>query len=84
VTGVEPGGGQLGESRLGEFHAIKLEKRRGDGVKAEGIAFLQDDTGKRAPDLDDERFGHVMDHGLNLLVDLEMVTIRRLSNGPRC
>jgi hypothetical protein len=84
VTIVEPRRGQFGKTRLGEFRAIELEKRRGDGMEAKGIAFLQHDTGKLAPDLDDEWFVHMLDHGLNLLVDVEMVTIRRLSNRWRC
>ena len=59
-----------------------------EGVVAQKSS-VQDDTRKLAPYLDDERlargeFGHVMDHGLNLLVDVEMVTIRRLGNGRRC
>jgi hypothetical protein len=53
-------------------------------MEAEGIAFLQDNAGKLAPHFDDIRiseggFGHGMDHGLNLLFGVEMVTIRRLT-----
>jgi hypothetical protein len=62
---------QAGEARLGELGAIELEERRGNGVEAEGIAFLQNDAGKLAPDFDDEGFGQVMldsllDHGADL------------------
>jgi len=58
-------------------------------MEAEGIAFLQDNAGKLAPHFDDIRiseggFGHGMDHGLNLLFGVEMVTIRRLRNGGGC
>jgi hypothetical protein len=68
---IESRRGQLGESGLGERCAVQLEKRRGNGVEAEGIAFLQDNAGKLAPDFDDEGFGQVMldsllDHGADL------------------
>jgi hypothetical protein len=49
---------------LRELRSIELEERRGNGMEAEGITFLQYDAGKLAPDLDDEGFGHVLDHGL--------------------
>ena len=68
---IEPRRGQPGEAGLGELRAIELEERRGNGVEAEGIAFLQNDAGKLAPDFDDEGFGQVMldsvlDHGADL------------------
>jgi hypothetical protein len=68
---VEPRRRQPGEPGLGELCAIELEERRSNRVKAKGIAFLQDDAGKLAPDLDDEGFGQVMldsvlDHGADL------------------
>jgi hypothetical protein len=62
---------QPGEAGLGELRAVQLEERRSNGVKAKGIAFLQNDAGKLTPDLDDEGFGQVMldsvlDHGADL------------------
>jgi hypothetical protein len=62
---------QPGEAGLGERSTIEFEERRGNGVEAEGIAVLQDDAGKLAPDFDDEGFGEVMldslfDHGADL------------------
>jgi hypothetical protein len=68
---IEPGRRQPGEAGLGELRAVELEERRGNGVEAEGIAFLQNDAGKLSPDLDDEGFGQVMldgvfDHGADL------------------
>ena len=70
---IEPRRRQPGEAGLGELRAIELEERRGNGVEAEGIAFLQNDAGKLAPDFDDEGFGQVMldsvlDHGADLPV----------------
>jgi hypothetical protein len=68
---VEPSRGQPGEAGLGELRAIELEERRGNGMEAEGIAFLQNNAGKLAPDFDDEGFGQMMldsllDHGADL------------------
>jgi hypothetical protein len=65
---VEPGGGEAGEAGLGERRAIELEERRGNGVEAEGIAFLQDNASKLAPDFDDEGFvmDSLLDHGADL------------------
>jgi hypothetical protein len=62
---VEPRRRQPGKAGLGELRAVELEERRGDGMEAEGIALLQDDTGKLAPDFDDKRFvlDSVLDHG---------------------
>jgi hypothetical protein len=59
---------QPGEAWLGELGAIELEERRGDGMEAESIALLQDDTGKPAPNFDDERLVIVslLDHGADL------------------
>jgi len=84
VTVVELRRRELGKAGLGEFDAVEFEERRCDGMEAEGIAFLQDNAGKLAPNFDDEGLGHRMDHGLNLLFEVEMVTIRRLSNGGGC
>jgi len=86
---IESRRGQPGEAGLGERCAIELEERRGNGMEAEGIALLQDDTGKLAPDFDDEGFGQVMldslfDHGLISLVLIDMVTSRRKGNGGAC
>jgi hypothetical protein len=53
---IEPRRGQPGEARLGELRAVEFEERRSNGVEAEGIAFLEDDAGKLAPDFDDEGF----------------------------
>jgi hypothetical protein len=68
---IEPRRRQPGEAGLGERSTIELEERRGTVVETEGIAFLQNDAGKLAPDFDDERFGEVMldslfDHGADL------------------
>jgi hypothetical protein len=65
---VEPGSSEAGEAGLGERSAIELEERRGDGMKAESIAVLQDDTGKLAPDFDDEWLvmDSLLDHGADL------------------
>jgi hypothetical protein len=68
---IEPRRRQPGEAWLGERGTVELEERRGNGVKPEGIAFLQNDAGKLAPDFDDEGFGEVMldslfDHGADL------------------
>jgi hypothetical protein len=62
---IEPRRRQPGKAGLGELRAIELEELRGDGVEAEGVALFQDDTGKLAPDLDDEGFvlDGVLDHG---------------------
>jgi hypothetical protein len=62
---------QPGKTGLGELRAVELEERRGNGVEAEGIPFLQNDARKLAPDFDDEGFGQVMldsllDHGADL------------------
>jgi len=62
---------QPGEAGLGELRTVEFEERRGHGVEAEGIAFLQNDAGKLAPDFDDEGFREVMldsvfDHGADL------------------
>jgi hypothetical protein len=59
---------QPGEAWLGELGAIELEERRGDGMEAEGIAVLQDNARKLAPDFDDEGFVIVslLDHGADL------------------
>jgi hypothetical protein len=81
---VEPRCRQPGETRLGERGAIELEERRGNGMEPEGITLLEDDTGKLAPDFDDEWFGDGLHHRLNLLLDLEMVMIRRSGNGEGC
>jgi hypothetical protein len=83
---IEPRRGQPGEAGLGECRAIELEERRGDGMKAEGIAVLQHDTGKLAPDFDDERLvmDSLLDHGPISLVAADMVTIRRKGNGGCC
>jgi hypothetical protein len=67
---VEAGGCKLRQAGLGEFHAIELQERRRDGMEAKGTAFLQHDAGKLAPHLDDEGFGHGLDHGLNLLFEV--------------
>jgi hypothetical protein len=68
---IEPRRRQPGEAWLGERGTVELEERQGNGVKPEGIAFLQNDAGKPAPDFDDEGFGEVMldsllDHGADL------------------
>jgi hypothetical protein len=84
VTVIELRRRELGKAGLGEFDAVEFEERRCDGMEAEGIAFLQDNAGKLAPNFNDEGLGHRMDHGLNLLFEVEMVTIRRLSNGGGC
>jgi hypothetical protein len=65
---IEPRRRQPGEARLGELGAIELEERRGNGVEAEGIALLQDNARKLAPDFDDERLVIVslLDHGADL------------------
>ena len=62
---VKPRCRQPGETRLGERGAIELEERRGNGMETEGITLLEDDTGKLAPDFDDERLVIVslLDHG---------------------
>jgi len=62
---IEPRRRQPGKAGLGELRAVELEERRGDGMEAEGIAVFQDDTGKLAPDFDDEGFvlDCVLDHG---------------------
>jgi hypothetical protein len=56
----------------GELHAINLEEGTGHRMKAEGVAVLDDDTGRLAPDFDNEGFGH----GWISLVSLDMVSIR--------
>jgi hypothetical protein len=81
---IEPRRGQPGKAGYGELRAIELAKRRSDGMKAERIALLQDDTGKLAPHFNDERFGDGLHHRLNLLLDLYMVTMRRSGNGEGC
>jgi hypothetical protein len=81
---VESGCGQSGKAGLGERRTVELEERRADRMEAKGVTLLQHDTGKLAPDFDDEGFGHGLDHGLNLLHDREMVTIRQFDNGERC
>jgi hypothetical protein len=81
---IEPRRGQPGKAGYGELRAIELAKRRSDGMKAERIALLQDDTGKLAPHFKDERFGDGLHHRLNLLLDLYMVTMRRSGNGEGC
>jgi hypothetical protein len=81
---VEAGGGEPGEAGLGERRSIELEERLRHCVEAEGVSLLHHDTGELAPDFDDEGFGHGLDHGLNLLLDREMVTIRRFNNGGDC
>jgi hypothetical protein len=68
---VEPRRRQPGEAGFGKLRTVQLEERRGNGMEAEGIALLQDDTGKLAPDFHDEGFGQVMldsvlDHGADL------------------
>jgi hypothetical protein len=65
---IEPRRRQLGEAGLGKRSTIELEERRGNGVEAEGIAFLQDDAGNLAPDFDDEGFvmDSLLDHGADL------------------
>jgi hypothetical protein len=68
---VEPGGGKTREAGLGERRAVELEERRGNGMEAERVAVLQDDTGKLAPDFNDEGFRQMMldsvlDHGADL------------------
>jgi len=72
---VEARGGQPGKARDGELRAIELAERRSNGMKAECAALLEDDTGELAPYFYDERFGGGLHHGLNLLLDLEMVTM---------
>jgi hypothetical protein len=68
---------QTGVATRGELCAIELEEGPGYCIEAEGIAFLDDDTGGLAPDFDDEGFGH----GWISLVTLDMVSIRRFDNG---
>jgi hypothetical protein len=65
---IEPCRRQPGKAWLGELGAIELEERRGDGMEAESIALLQDDTRKPAPNFDDERLVIVslLDHGADL------------------
>jgi hypothetical protein len=65
---IEPRRRQPGQTWLGELGAIELEERRGNGVEAEGIALLQDNARKLAPDFDDERLVIVslLDHGADL------------------
>jgi hypothetical protein len=62
---IEPRRRQPGQAGLGELRAVEFEERRGDGVEAEGVALLQNDTGKLAPDFDDEGFvlNSLLDHG---------------------
>jgi hypothetical protein len=42
----------------GEVSAIQREERACNGLKAEGVAVLEDNTCELAPDFDDEGFGH--------------------------
>jgi hypothetical protein len=42
----------------GKVSAIQREEWACDGLKAEGVAVLEDDTRELAPDFDDEGFGH--------------------------
>src|SRR6478609_6459108 len=51
-------GGEPGMAQRVELRAVQLGERTGERMEAEGLAFLQDDTGRLAPDLDDQRFGH--------------------------
>jgi hypothetical protein len=81
---IEPRRGQPGQARFGELRAVELAEQRGDGMEAERVALLQDDACEPAPDFDDERFGDGLHHGLNLLLDLEMVMTRRSGNGEGC
>jgi len=67
---VEPRRRQPGETRLGKRGTIELEERWSNGMETEGIALLEDDTGKLAPDFYDEWFGDGLHHRLNLLLDL--------------
>ena len=47
-----------------QLHAVQFEERAGDSMEAEGIAFLEDDACRLAPDLDNEGFGHGVLPGL--------------------
>ena len=42
----------------GEVRAVQREEWACDGLKAESVAVLEDDTRELAPDFDDEGFGH--------------------------
>jgi hypothetical protein len=81
---IEPRRGEAGKAGDGELRAIELAERRSDGMKAECAALFQDDAGELAPHFNDERFGDGLHHGLNLLLDLYMVTMRRSGNGEGC
>jgi len=81
---IEPRRRQPGKARFCKLRAIEFAERRGDGVKAERTALFQDDAGELAPHFNDERFGDGLHHGLNLLLDLYMVTMRRSGNGEGC
>jgi hypothetical protein len=89
MTRIEAGSRKLRQPGLGERRAVQLAEGRGDGMEAEGIAFLQHDSGKLAPHFNDERiddggFGHGLHHGLNLLRGVEMVTGPSFGNGEGC
>jgi hypothetical protein len=45
-------------ARRGELRTMELEEGTGHRIEAEGVAFLDDDTGGLAPNFDDEGFGH--------------------------
>ena len=47
-----------------ELCAIQFEERTSECMEAEGIAFLEDDARRFAPDLDNEGFGHGVLPGL--------------------
>jgi hypothetical protein len=58
MTDVEARRRQPRMAARGELHAIDLEEGTGHRMKAEGVAVLDDDTGRLAPDFDNEGFGH--------------------------
>jgi hypothetical protein len=74
---IEPRRRQPGMAGRGELRAVDREEGTRHRIEAEGVAFLDDDTGGLAPDFDDERFGH----DWISLVTLDMVSIRRFDNG---
>ena len=56
IVAIERGELRRRQSRMaarGELRAVELEERMGQRIEAEGIAFLDDDTGGLAPDFDD-------------------------------
>ncbi|HEX9523349.1 MAG TPA: hypothetical protein VF949_10285, partial [Reyranella sp.] len=58
IEGAEPRRRQPGMAGRGELRTIELEEGTGQRIEAEGVAFLDDDTGGLAPNFDDEGFGH--------------------------